>query len=221
MIVAIDGPAGAGKSTVARAVAARLGFAYLDTGSLYRGLAAAALGKGVSPSDGPALANLARSLEMDGASGRVSIEGADVTERLRDPDVTASVSEVSAHPEVRAALIPVQRQSVAAGPTVVEGRDIGTVVFPDAQVKIWLTASPRERARRRAREMGDIEQAEWLEEVEKSIVARDQADSERAASPLARAEDAVPIDTSEMAFDAVVERVVELERAGSGTGPGP
>ena len=209
MIVAIDGPAGAGKTTVARAAAARLGFAHLDTGALYRAVTWLALEANV-PLDAPAeLAELVERAEIRLDGERVTVGERDVTNAIRAPEVTRAVSEVAAHPAVRTALVPHQRASGATD-AVIEGRDIGTRVFPDAEVKIFLTASPRARAIRRARELKDERP---LEELKTEMEARDRADSTRAASPLQRAEDALELDTSDMSFDDVVERVVRAVNA--------
>lgn len=205
MIVAIDGPAGAGKTTVARAVARRLGFAHLDTGALYRAVTWLALEAAV-PLDAPdELARLVSDavIRLDGE--KVTVDERDVTAEIRAPEVTRSVSQVAAHPAVRSALVPHQRASGSAD-AVIEGRDIGTRVFPDAEVKIFLTANPRARAERRARELND---GRPLGELEAEMEARDRSDSTRAASPLQRADGALELDTSDMSFDAVVERVVE------------
>lgn len=204
MIVAIDGPAGAGKTTVARAVADRLGFAHLDTGALYRVVTMLALEKGVDLDDAAGIAALIADADIAIVDGKVSVGTRDVTAAIRSTDVTAAVSQVAAHPAVRAALVPHQR-AAASSDVVIEGRDIGTQVFPDADVKVFLTANPRARALRRARELG-AEDA--LDRLESEIAARDRADSTRSASPLARATDAVELDTSDMPFDAVVDRVV-------------
>jgi cytidylate kinase len=205
-VVAIDGPAGSGKSTVARAVAKRLGIAYLDTGAMYRSVAFAALRDGVDPADGEALAKLAASLDIQ-LGDRVLVDGVDATTAIRGPDVTAIVSAVSMHPEVRADMVR-RQQSWAAehGGGVAEGRDIGTVVFPDADVKVFLTASEEERARRRQRD----DRAPDVSAVAADLARRDAIDSNRAASPLRPAPDAVVIDTTGRTVDDVVDQVVGL-----------
>jgi CMP/dCMP kinase len=205
-VVAIDGPAGSGKSTVARAVAKRLGIAYLDTGAMYRSVAFAALNDGVDPTDGDALAKLANELDIQLAE-RVVVNGVDATAAIRGPDVTAIVSAVSMHPEVRADMVRRQRQWAAEhGGGVAEGRDIGTVVFPDADVKVFLTASEEERARRRQRD----DRAPDVAVVAADLARRDSLDSSRATSPLRPADDAVVIDTTGRTVDDVVNQVVGL-----------
>ena len=193
MLVAIDGPAGAGKSTVARAVAAALGFTYLDTGAMYR---AAAL------SGDPVGARI----EFD-ADGRVVVNGTDVSDDIRTPEASRQASVVAADPRVRAAMVEQQRRLIGTGDWVAEGRDIGTVVAPDAEVKVFLTADQRERARRRAAELGADP-----DEIERELVLRDQRDTTRAESPLKKADDAVEVDTTGLSIDEVVQRIVELAR---------
>ncbi|MPZ68969.1 MAG: (d)CMP kinase [Actinobacteria bacterium] len=212
MIVAIDGPAGAGKSSVARGVAAALGFTYLDTGALYRTIALAALQQGIAPSDGPALGALAgaTAIELDGV--RVLMDGRDVSERIRDADVTELVSVISAHPAVRSALLLHQQHAASSGDIVIEGRDIGTAVAPDAAVKVFLTASPEERARRRAAQLGLPMDADTLKELAEDLAARDRADETRASSPLTRAADAIEMDTTDMTQEEVIAAIVELTR---------
>lgn len=215
MIVAIDGPAGAGKSTIARMTAARRGWTYLDTGAMYRTVTLLTLEQGISPSAREELGQLANNLEMSFQPGpdgspRVFAGCREVTEEIRSPEVTANVSEVSAHAPVREAMVEMQRSLTAVGDVVVDGRDIGTVVCPDADVKIFLTASNSERARRRRLELRtkgiEVEQAKMEEE----IAARDDYDSNRKESPLQAAEDAVMLDTTEMNIDQVVERVAGI-----------
>lgn len=219
MIVAIDGPAGAGKSTVARAVADALGFTYLDTGALYRTVALAALEKGVDPGDGRALGDLAAATAIEPRGDRVLMGARDVTERIREADVTELVSVISAHPEVREALLMLQQKAAGSGDIVIEGRDIGTAVAPDAPVKIFLTASPVERAKRRAAQLGLPLDDATLKELTEDLVERDLADATRSSSPLTKAPDATPIDTTDMSRDAVVEAIVARARAaGAGIG---
>ena len=205
-LVAIDGPAGSGKSTVARTVAGRLGAAYLDTGAMYRSVALAALERDVDPTDGEALAKLAGALDIE-VGERVLVDGVDATTAIRGPDVTAVVSAVSAHPPVRAEMVRRQRRwAEAHGGGVLEGRDIGSVVFPHADVKVFLTASEEERARRRQRD----EDAPDVKAVAADISRRDTIDSTRAASPLRPADDAVVIDTTGRTVDEVVDEVLGL-----------
>jgi cytidylate kinase len=209
--VAIDGPAGAGKSTVAKRVAAALGYRYVDTGAMYRAVALAGIERGVDDPSG--LAELALALDLHIDNGSTIVNGIDVSERIRDPDVTAKVSIVAAHPQVRAALVEFQRRTAATDDVVMEGRDIGSAVLPDAEVKIFLDASLEERARRRAAETG-----ETVVEVKAAIEARDEADSRRDASPLIKADDAVAIDTTGMTIDEVVAEIVAVARAARGVG---
>jgi CMP/dCMP kinase len=215
MIVAIDGPAGSGKSTVARGVARRLGFTYLDSGALYRAVTLAALESGTDLDDGAALARLAADARIELRDREhdyvhVMLDGRDVSEEIRAPEVTGESSRVAAHREVRAALLAKQRGLIAAGNYVVEGRDIGTVVAPDAPIKAFLTADPAERARRRAAELKRRGLEAQADEVRRAIEQRDRLDSTRSAAPLRTAEDAVVIDTTELDAAAVLARVLEL-----------
>ena len=225
MIVAIDGPAGSGKSTVARALAAREHLTYLDTGAMYRAVTCAALERGVDVSDADAVAALARGLDISltaGAGGeRLTIDDEDRTAQIRTPEVDANVSAVAAVPAVREAMVALQRKAAEAGDVVAEGRDIGTVVFPAAEVKVYLTADPSARARRRAvqRQGGDTAkdagaQADAAETatIEAELVARDKADSTRKASPLKPAADAVHIDSTELTVNEVCDRIAALMR---------
>ena len=199
-VIAIDGPAGSGKSTVARAVAERLGLEYLDTGAMYRSVAFAALQAGLDPSDADAVAALAARVVID-VAGTVLVDGVDATEAIRGPEVTGVVSVVAANPGVRSAMVERQRAwADERGGGVIEGRDIGTVVFPDAELKIYLTADEGERLRRRAAEGGAVVAAE--------VARRDAMDSSRAVSPLYAAEDAVVLDTTGRSIDEVVEEVL-------------
>lgn len=211
-VVAVDGPSGSGKSTVSRAVADDLGLEVLDTGAMYRAVTHAALERGVDLADGDALGALAGALVIDVADA-VVLDGCDVTDVIRGPEVTRAVSTVSAHPQVRTVLVARQREWAAAhGGGVVEGRDIGTVVFPDAALKIFLTASEDERARRRQRDEEAAARVADIDAVADDLARRDHLDSSRATSPLAAADDAVVIDTTAMGRDAVVVYVVDLAR---------
>jgi CMP/dCMP kinase len=207
-MIAIDGPAGSGKSTVARAVADRLGMRYLDTGAMYRSVAFAVLRHGLDPADAEPVATVAREIRIDLAEdGTVCVDGADATIEIRGPEVTRAVSVVAAHPEVRAELRQRQRRWVEReGGGVLEGRDIGTVVFPDAQLKVYLDASPEVRAARRAGEVTDLS----FETVAADLARRDALDQGRDHDPLAAAADAVVIDTSDLGVDEIVDRIVEL-----------
>jgi CMP/dCMP kinase len=207
MVIAIDGPAGAGKSTVARGVADALGFTYLDSGAMYRCVALAALRRGADLDDGAALDEIARGLEIGLEPGRVELDGEDVTEAIRAPEVGAAASRTSVHPGVREAMVDRQRAMIARGGYVAEGRDIGTVVSPDAPLKVFLTAADDERARRRAAETG-----ESLPEVVEAQRERDSRDREREHGALRPADDAVELDTTGLTVPEVVERVVALAR---------
>jgi cytidylate kinase len=202
MVVAIDGPAGAGKSTVARAVAAELGFTYLDSGAMYRSVALAALERRRPP------AEIAPELRIEMHDGVTLLDGRDVTAAIRTPEVTEGASRAAADPAVREAMVEQQRRLLAHGDWVAEGRDIGSVVAPQAEVKVFLTASPRERARRRAAELGADYETVLAEQV-----IRDQRDTTREHSPLRAAEGAVTLDTTGMSQDAVVVQIAELARS--------
>ena len=200
MIVALDGPAGAGKSTVARAAAEALGFTYLDSGAMYRAVALAALRYRRPPDE------VARAARIELGPG-VRLDGRDVTAAIRTPEVSEAASRVAADPDVRAALVERQRELMANGDWVAEGRDIGTVVAPDAAVKVFLTATPEERARRRAQELGADEQAVLADQT-----LRDERDRTRAHSPLRPAPGAVELDTTGLSVKQVVQRIEELVR---------
>lgn len=211
VVIAIDGPAGAGKSTVGRAVAARLGLGYLDTGAMYRAMTFAALRRGVPEGDLDAVAAMAPDVELEIHDGSVTVDGVDATAAIRGREVTQAVSQIAANPAVRSLLVDQQRAWVVArGGGVVEGRDIGTVVFPDADLKLFVTASPRVRAERRVREIGGD-----VDEVERSIIQRDRFDSDRTHSPLTESDDAITVDTTGMTIDEVVEHVIGLLAARS------
>jgi len=215
MIVAIDGPAGSGKSTVARGLARRLGVTYLDSGALYRAVTLAALERGLDLDDGDALGRLAEGLDIDlrereHDNVRVLLDGRDVSEEIRTPAVTGASSTVAAHQEVRRALLRKQRELISSGDWVVEGRDIGTVVAPDAAIKVFLTADPAERARRRAAELRRRGIEADADDVHRAIEQRDRLDSTRSAAPLRRADDAIEIDTTGLDAEQVIERVAAL-----------
>jgi cytidylate kinase len=201
MVVAIDGPAGAGKSSVARAVARELGFTYLDSGAMYRSVALAAIRDGRPPGE------IAGSLRIEVSDGRVALNGEDVTESIRTPEVSEAASRAAANPSVRRAMVAMQRRLLSESDWVAEGRDIGTVVAPDAAVKVFLTASAPERARRRAAELGAAGETVLTEQA-----IRDQRDRTRAHSPLEPAPGAVVLDTTSMGLREVVQRVVKLAR---------
>jgi cytidylate kinase len=207
MVIAIDGPAGAGKSTVARAVASALGLTYLDSGAMYRSIALVALRSGTDLDDGPSIARLASAVEIGLADGRVELDGEDVTEGIRAGDVAAAASRISVHSQVREAMVERQRALIAGGDYVAEGRDIGTVVSPDAALKVFLTASDVERARRRAAESGGRPS-----DVLAAQAVRDARDREREHGALRPADDAVQIDTTGLKAEEVAERVVSLAR---------
>lgn len=219
MIVAIDGPAGAGKSTVARAVADRLGAGYLDTGSMYRALTLLAIRRGVDIENGAALGGLAGEAQIElerrgaGALG-VRVEDEDVTEAIRDAAVTRGVSVVAAHRVVRERMVARQREILSSGGWVADGRDIGTTVAPEAELKVFLTATIEARAARRARELPP---GTDLAEVHEAVRIRDQLDSTRAESPLRRADDAHVIDSTDMSADEVVDAVLELVESARAT----
>ena len=205
-VIAIDGPAGAGKSTVARALARRLGVQYLDTGAMYRGVTWAALRDGVDLADEVAVGVIAETANIEVTLDAVTVDGTDVTRAIRGPEVTAGVSLVAAQSRVRAEMRRRQRSwGEERGGGVIEGRDIGTVVFPDAVAKLFLTASPRVRAERRVKESGGD-----VDEVERSIRERDRIDSTRADSPLSESSDAIVIDTTDRSIDDVVSSIVEI-----------
>ena len=206
LVIAIDGPAGSGKSTIAKAVSDRVGIEYLDTGAMFRAVTHAVLTQGVAVDDGDAVAEVATTIELEIADGRVTVNGEDATDAIRSAEVTAHVSAVSAHPAVREEMRERQRgwaQSLGGG--VMEGRDIGTVVFPDAPLKIFLTASVEERARRRA-----MQSAQDVVEVEADIRRRDTADSSREHAPLSQADDAILVDTTELSVEGVVDAIESL-----------
>jgi cytidylate kinase len=207
MVIAIDGPAGAGKSTVARGVADALGFTYLDSGAMYRCVALAAIEAGIDLDDGAALGELAHGLTIKLSDGKVLLGPRDLTEEIRSPEVTAAASRVSVHPQVREAMVAHQRGLISSGRYVAEGRDIGTVVSPDAPLKVFLTASEEERARRRAQETG-----EPTDDVLAALRARDERDRGREHGALRAAKDALELDTTGLEPDEVVAEVVGIAR---------
>jgi cytidylate kinase len=208
LVVAIDGPSGAGKSTAGRALARRLGYAFIDTGAMYRALAWKAIEAGADVDSEAEVAELARSMafEFVGESG-VRLDGVDVTDRIRTREVSVAASRVSRHPAVRRALVERQRELGRAGGVVLDGRDIGTAVFPDAELKFFVDADPRRRAARRHAELKARGVEADLEAIERDTVERDRADRTRADSPLVRAPDAVLLDTTALAPEQVVERM--------------
>jgi len=216
-VVTIDGPAAAGKSTTARAVAAELGFLYVDTGSLYRALALKALELGVAPDDDEALEACAGStaLSLSGSpqKPRVWLDGADVTDRIRTPSVSEASSRLAARPVVRRRLVEIQRQLRTQGPLVAEGRDLGTVVFPDADVKVFLDATPDTRVMRRHQELVRHGIPAPIDQVAEDLARRDRRDRSRADSPMAPAPDAIRLDTSALTVEAQVAEVLRMVRA--------
>jgi CMP/dCMP kinase len=220
-VIAIDGPAAAGKSSVARMLADRLGAMLFDTGALYRAVALAALRSQVAPDDHQSLARLARDVRiviqppsrMDGRLYDVRLNEEDVTWPLRDPGVGAVVSKIAAHPPVRSALLPLQRRIASSGPVVMVGRDIGTVVVPDAGLKVYLDATPEERAKRRHEEASRRGATESYEDVLTETLLRDTVDSTRDEAPLRAAPDAIRIKTDDMTIDDVVAKIERLARA--------
>jgi cytidylate kinase len=210
-IIAIDGPSGAGKGTVARAVAARLGYRHIDTGAMYRAIGWLALREGIDLADESAVAALGRRASFDLEDGRIAIDGHDVRSAIRTPEIDRAATAVARHPDVRGVLVARQRAYGEGGGVVMEGRDIGTVVFPDADVKIYLDASPEERARRRAADPAHTSsKTAQLADVATALAERDKSDSTRAASPLAVAPDATVIDTTGLPIEQVIEKVLAL-----------
>jgi cytidylate kinase len=204
-VIAIDGPAGSGKSTVARALAARLGLGYLDTGAMYRSVTFAALRRGIDPAEAEQVAKIVTGLELEVGTDAVLVDGVDATIEIRGPEVSRAVSVVAANPEVRTEMVRRQRAWVAEhGGGVLEGRDIGTVVFPDAELKVYLTADPEVRAQRRSKEVSDLD----YETVAADLARRDALDQGRDVSPLAEAPDAFVLDTTGLGVEEIVETLV-------------
>ena len=215
-VIAIDGPAGSGKSTVGRALAERLGLQYLDTGAMYRGVAFAALRRGMDPADAEPVAHLMEHLELEVGDRSLTVDGVDASIEIRGPEVTRAVSTVAANPAVRAELRSRQREwAKRHGGGVIEGRDIGTVVFPDAQLKVYLTASPEVRAARRSKEVADLD----YETVARDIARRDALDQGREDSPLTQDDAAVLVDTSDKGVDEIVDELLALLAAAGGEVP--
>ena len=212
MIIAIDGPSGAGKSTLAKRLARNLGYTYLDTGAMYRALALKILRQGLDLGDATSLGKIVGATEIDLAERKgnlqVLLDGEDVSALIRTPEVSQMASKTSAFPVVRKRMLELQRALGQKGSVVAEGRDIGTVIFPEAEVKIYLDASVRERARRRYQELREAGREVSLEETVREMEERDKRDSERDLAPLRKAEDALAIDSSALTADAVTERVM-------------
>jgi CMP/dCMP kinase len=212
MIVTIDGPAGSGKSTAARRLAERLGFEFLDTGAMYRAVALRSLTLGAEVDDAKRIAEIARNMEIDALGPIVRADGCDVTAAIRTPEVTGAASRVAAIPDVRAAMVRLQRKAAEGRHVVSEGRDQGTVVFPHAECKFFLTADPNERARRRRLELAAQGEEIAFEELLRQILERDTRDETRETAPLRAADDAVRIDTSHLSLDETVERMEAVVR---------
>jgi cytidylate kinase len=216
LVIAIDGPAGAGKSTVAQKVAARLGLAYVDSGATYRAAALRVLESAIAPDDERGVAELIAHTDIrittDSLQSRVLVDGQDVTEKIRTPEVTLAAAQVSRLPEVRRKLIAIQRSCATGRGVVMEGRDIGTVVFPNAALKIFLKADPEERARRRLKQDTKEGRSATLEQTALEIARRDQLDAQRKISPLVPAPDAYQIDSTDLLADQVVEQILDLVR---------
>ncbi|MFQ5817201.1 MAG: (d)CMP kinase [Terriglobia bacterium] len=224
IVIAIDGPVGTGKSTVARRVAERLGYLYVDSGSMYRVVACCAEEQGIAPSDVSRLVAMVRRLrihlEPAPAGVRVSVNGRELTEKIRAPGISQAASVVSTVPEVRRLLVAQQQQLGAAGGVVMEGRDIATVVFPDAELKFFLDASSEVRAQRRFEQQQALGIPASLEQTREEVHQRDRRDAEREASPLRRASDAVYLDTTALSADEIVEVIVRLARQRQESAPG-
>ncbi|HXH59712.1 (d)CMP kinase [Iamia sp.] len=208
-VIAIDGPAGSGKSTIARRLATRLGLEYLDTGAMYRAVTFATLRRGLDPGDAADVARIVGDIELEVGAERVTVDGVDATIEIRSPEVTRAVSLVAANVDVRSEMVRRQRAwATERGGGVLEGRDIGTVVFPTAELKVYLTARPEVRAERRSQEVADLS----YEAVASDLARRDALDQSRVASPLAEAADALMVDTSDLTVDEVVEALASKMR---------
>jgi cytidylate kinase len=213
LIIAIDGPAASGKSTTAKLVASRLGYLHVDTGAMYRAMTLKVIKNGINPQNAKAVASLARSTRVrlvskDGGF-RVELDGVDVSEKIRTPDVTNAASAVSMVPEVRQLMVQEQREMGKKGAIVLEGRDIGSVVFPEADVKIFMLAHPRERAVRRSKELAAKGITTEIDELEREIAERDNKDTNRSISPLTKSDDAILLDTTNLTIEEQVEFIVK------------
>jgi len=210
--IAIDGPAGAGKSTVARQVADALGYTYIDTGAMYRALAWAVLDMGISPEDTEAASALAERLDIHLEPGRVWAEGREITDQIRTPEISNLTSPLSALPRVRARMVALQQAMARRGGVVMEGRDIGTVVLPEAEVKVFLTASQRERVRRRQEELAERGIIQEPGKLAKEIAERDERDAGRNEAPMVAAADAISLDSDQLSADEVVAQILQMVR---------
>jgi CMP/dCMP kinase len=222
LVIALDGPSGAGKSSAGRDLAARLGYVYVDTGAMYRALALKALREGVALSAGGPLGALFRASTIElvaGEAGRVQLDGVDVSAAIRTPEVTSAASQVSVHPEVRREMVARQRILGELGGIVMDGRDIGTKVFPDAELKFYVDADPQSRARRRHAELAEAGAAVSLDDVERDLRERDHADMNRAESPLTRAGDSVLVDTTSLTPKGVIDALLAVFNGKAPGGP--